>query len=195
MNCLLHHPLYGSSARQLPKLNFVLQPELPEEWKQAKKIMIIHGQDHPGSLVIPYLQSLSEDSRVIVMAENIANIPGEKIIRNSNLVLSRNRKTGPEYPDLILHSGGQVVSKALTGYLRRAIHVKCWRIGNDHTIIDTFKLATRRIPFPAYAVYKALAEERTDPVESLYRDSWLNTGTDQPATRHCRSSGIFLSVI
>ncbi len=108
------------------------------------------------------------------MAENIANIPGEKIIRNSNLVLSRNRKASPGYPDLILHSGGQVVSKALTGYLRRAENVKCWRIGYDHTIIDTFKLATRRIPFPAHAVYKALSKLKSARAESSYRDSWLS---------------------
>jgi 2-succinyl-5-enolpyruvyl-6-hydroxy-3-cyclohexene-1-carboxylate synthase len=159
-----------------PEIELHLTGELLQEWKQAKMIMIIHGQDHPGSMVIPYLQSLSEDSRVIVMAENISNIPGEKIIRNSNLVLSRNRKASPEYPDLILHSGGHVVSKALTGYLRRAVNVKCWRIGNDPTIIDTFKLATRRIPFPACSVYKALAGQKITPVESSYRDSWLKTG-------------------
>jgi 2-succinyl-5-enolpyruvyl-6-hydroxy-3-cyclohexene-1-carboxylate synthase len=163
-------------SQEMSETDLHLSSELLQEWKQAKKIMIIHGQDHPGSSVIPYLQSLSEDSRVIVMAENIANIPGEKIIRNSNLVLSRNRKASPEYPDLILHSGGHVVSKALTGYLRKAVNVKCWRIGSDHTIIDTFKLATRRIPFPAYAVYKALAGEKIAPVESFYRDSWLKMG-------------------
>jgi 2-succinyl-5-enolpyruvyl-6-hydroxy-3-cyclohexene-1-carboxylate synthase len=160
-------------TRAIPEIELRLAEEMQLEWKQAKKIMIVHGQDHPGSEVIPYLQSLSEDSRVIVMAENIANIPGEKIIRNSNLVLSRNRKSSPEYPDLILHSGGQVVSKALTGYLRRAVNVKCWRIGNDYTVIDTFKLVTRRIPFPAHAVYKALAAEKITADESSYRDSWL----------------------
>jgi 2-succinyl-5-enolpyruvyl-6-hydroxy-3-cyclohexene-1-carboxylate synthase len=160
-------------ARTFPEIELRLTEEMQQEWKVARKIMIIHGQDHPGSAVIQHLQTLSEDSRVIVMAENIANIPGEKILRNSNLVLSRNRKASPEYPDLILHSGGQVVSKSLTGYLRRALNVKCWRIGNDRTVIDTFKLATRRIPFPAYAVYKALAGEKIAPDGSSYRDSWL----------------------
>jgi 2-succinyl-5-enolpyruvyl-6-hydroxy-3-cyclohexene-1-carboxylate synthase len=152
-----------------------------QEWKQAKRIMIIHGQDHPGSMAIPGIQNLSEDGRVIVVAENISNIPGGQVIRNSNLILSRNRKASPEYPDLILHSGGQVVSKALTGYIRRAVNVKCWRIGNDHTIIDTFKLATRRIPFPAYAVYNALSGLSIAPAESSYRDSWLNL---RQATSH-----------
>jgi 2-succinyl-5-enolpyruvyl-6-hydroxy-3-cyclohexene-1-carboxylate synthase len=186
INVPLTEPLYDelpppSSPMRIisqatPEIELRLTGELLQEWKQAKKIMIIHGQDRPGSRVIPYLQSLSEDNRVIVMAENIANIPGEKIIRNSNLVLSRNRKASPEYPDLILHSGGHVVSKALAGYLRNAVNMKCWRIGNDHTIIDTFKMATRRIPFPAYTVYKSLAVEKIAPVEYSYRDSWLKTG-------------------
>lgn len=162
--------------RELPETELRLSPGLIQEWKDAKRIMIVHGQDHPGSGVIQQLQSLSEDSRVIVIAENIANVPGERIIRNSNLILSRNRKTSPEYPDLILHSGGQVVSKALTGYLRRAVHVKCWRIGNDHTLIDTFKLATRRIPFPEKDVYKALAAVKSDPLAPSYRDLWVKTG-------------------
>jgi 2-succinyl-5-enolpyruvyl-6-hydroxy-3-cyclohexene-1-carboxylate synthase len=184
INVPLTEPLYDelpppSSAirivsQEMPETELHLSSELLQEWKQAKKIMIIHGQDHPGSSVIPHLQSLSGDSRVIILAENIANIPGEKIIRNSNLVLSRNRNASPEYPDLILHSGGQVVSRALTGYLRRADHVKCWRLGNDRTLIDTFKLVTRRIPFPAYAVFKALAGEKIASAESSYRDSWLN---------------------
>jgi 2-succinyl-5-enolpyruvyl-6-hydroxy-3-cyclohexene-1-carboxylate synthase len=184
INVPLTEPLYdelpppSSNVRvitqEVPEMELHLSAEMLQEWEKAKKIMILHGQDHPGSRVVPYLQSLSEDSRVIVMAENIANIPGKNIIRNSNLVLSRNRRASPGYPDLILHSGGQVVSKALTGYLRRADHVKCWRIGYEHTIIDTFKLATRRIPFPAHAVYKALSRQKIAPDESSYRDSWLN---------------------
>jgi 2-succinyl-5-enolpyruvyl-6-hydroxy-3-cyclohexene-1-carboxylate synthase len=183
INVPLNEPLYDELpppssplriiSREMPEMGLRLSPGMIQEWNQARKIMIIHGQDHPGSMAVPFLQNLARDSRVIVMAENIANIPGENMIRNSNLILSRHRKASPEYPDLILHSGGQVVSKALTGYLRRAADVECWRIGNDHTIIDTFKLATHRIPFPAYAVYKALTEVESTVVESTYRDSWL----------------------
>ena len=161
-------------SQSAPEVEFRLSAELLLEWKQAEKIMIIHGQDHPGTLVTPYLHALSEDKRVIVVAENIANVPGSTIIRNSNLVLSRNRKSSPDHPDLILHSGGQVVSKALTGYLRRADNVKCWRIGQDPTTIDTFKQVTRRIPLPAHVVYRALASEPLTPSDSVYRDSWLN---------------------
>jgi len=187
INVPLTEPLYDElpvpsspvrNIRQaIPEIRLTLPDELVQEWKRANRILIIHGQDHPGSKVTPYLTSLAEDPRVVIMAENIANIPGEKIIRNSNLVLSRNRKTSPEYPDLILHSGGQVVSKALTGYLRRAVNVNCWRIGNDNNLIDTFKLVSRRLPLPAYSVYRALSEESTVSASS-YRDSWLKMARD-----------------
>ncbi len=161
-------------SQSAPEIEFRLSGEMLLEWKQAKRIMVIHGQDHPGTLVTPYLHALSEDKRVIVMAENIANVPGSAMIRNSNLVLSRNRQSSPDHPDLVLHSGGQVVSKALTGYLRRAADAKCWRIGQDHTTIDTFKMVTRRIPLPPNVVYKALAAEKITSSDSAYRDSWLN---------------------
>ena len=135
--------------------------------------MIIHGQDIPGSAVSRLLPSLAGDGRIIIMAENIANIPGKNILSNSNLVLSSLRGNSPEYPDLILHSGGQVVSNALTGYLRKAVHVKCWRIGNDNGIIDTFKLANRIIPFQAAEVYQALVETKPSVAATGYGETWL----------------------
>ncbi len=113
-----------------PHLSFRLPDELAAEWQQANRIMIIHGQDHPGSSVPQILAPLSADRRIIIMAENISHVTGAGIVSNSNLVLSNNRNSSPALPDLIIHSGGQVVSKALTGYLRRAENIPCWRIGS-----------------------------------------------------------------
>jgi 2-succinyl-5-enolpyruvyl-6-hydroxy-3-cyclohexene-1-carboxylate synthase len=142
--------------RTNPEIMIKLPDELVSEWNKAEKIMIIHGQDIPGSEVATCLPRLMRDERVVVIAENIANLGGRNLISNSNLVLSRNRGHSPAYPDLILHSGGQVVSKALTGYLRRAPGLSCWRIGTDKGIIDTFKQVTRIIPYSPAVVYHAL---------------------------------------
>jgi 2-succinyl-5-enolpyruvyl-6-hydroxy-3-cyclohexene-1-carboxylate synthase len=158
--------------REHPAVSLTLPDELVAEWKNARKIMIIHGQDIPGSAVSQLLPSLAGDGRIITMAENISNIADKNILSNSNLVLSSLRGNSPEYPDLILHSGGQVVSNALTGYLRKAVHVKCWRIGNDNCIIDTFKLANRLIPFHAAEVYQALAETRSAVAVAGYGKTW-----------------------
>jgi 2-succinyl-5-enolpyruvyl-6-hydroxy-3-cyclohexene-1-carboxylate synthase len=161
-----------------PEITLRLPDKLIAEWKNARRIMIIHGQDIPDSEVAALLPSLSSDGRIIIIAENISNIQGQNILSNSNIVLSLNRNNSPDYPDLILHSGGQVVSKALTGYLRRAAKVSCWRIGIDKGIIDTFKQTTNLIPFPAAIVYRALAETELFNITLGYREIWLTSAAN-----------------
>ncbi len=182
INVPLTEPLYGEIPPPTPDIKIIQyeQPELSarlpdalvKEWQQAQRIMIIHGQDNPGSAVSRILPAFSPDGRIVIMAENISNISGEHILSNSNLVVSNLRNSGPALPDLIIHSGGQVVSKSLTGYLRRAVRTPCWRIGNDSSPVDTFKLLTRYIPLQADVVYRALSELEVPAASPSYRDEW-----------------------
>jgi 2-succinyl-5-enolpyruvyl-6-hydroxy-3-cyclohexene-1-carboxylate synthase len=156
-----------------PELQLGLSPEMTNEWQHARRIMIIHGQDHPRSEATSLLASLADDERIIVFAENIANVPGNRIIMNSSLVLGLNRSACPANPDLILHSGGQVVSAALGNYLRALPVTKCWRIGNDSRIIDTFKQATHIIPLESKVVYRTLLETPSIGMKSDYAEQWM----------------------
>jgi 2-succinyl-5-enolpyruvyl-6-hydroxy-3-cyclohexene-1-carboxylate synthase len=158
-----------------PAISFRLPDELAAEWQQAKRIMIIHGQDHPGSSVSDLLRSLSGDRRIIIMAENISHVTGAGVISSSNIVLSNSRNSSPALPDLIIHSGGQVVSKALTGYLRRADHIACWRLGCESNLIDTFRLVTRQIPLEAEVVYRAITGQPVPLPALSYQDEWIET--------------------
>jgi 2-succinyl-5-enolpyruvyl-6-hydroxy-3-cyclohexene-1-carboxylate synthase len=183
INVPLTEPLYGELpspseniriiSEEQPEISLMLPDELVAEWKNASRIMIIHGQDIPGSEVATPLSLLSSNGRIIILAENVSNFTGKNILSNSNIVLSNARGNSPEYPDLIMHSGGQVVSKALTGYLHKAINGKCWRIGNDKGIIDTYRQVTRFIPYSAASVYRALAEIRPGETTIGYRETWL----------------------
>jgi len=155
------------------KTSITLPEEMADEWKKAARIMIIHGQDIPGNKAAQALQQLSEDRRVVVIAENLSNITGKRILSGSNLALSTNRSDNPAYPDLILHSGGQVVSKALSSYLRKAPELKYWRIGNDRTIIDTYRHVTRVVPYAAAGVYQTLMAIDGDKASWDYSEQWL----------------------
>ncbi len=160
------------------EIRLKLSAELLSEWKAARRIMIVHGQGQPNPELDANISLLLKDKRIVIVSENIANLPNKEILSNSNLVLSTHRSKSPEYPDLLLYSGGQVVSKALTGYLRRADQMKCWRIGNDNNIIDTFKMVTRLLPYPAGTVYHALAESGSSDVSAGYRSQWLNLASE-----------------
>ncbi len=156
----------------IPVTKPVLPAELELEWNNAKSILIIHGQDTPGSETSLVLPALMSDPRVVILAENIANIPASGIISTSNLVLSNARGNSPAHPDLVIHSGGQVVSKALAGYLRRAAHVKLWRVGTHNTLIDTYKQASRTIQVPAHALYHTLANLLQKGKQSEWSRQW-----------------------
>jgi 2-succinyl-5-enolpyruvyl-6-hydroxy-3-cyclohexene-1-carboxylate synthase len=154
-----------------------LPDELVSEWNAAKRIMIIHGQDVPDSVVSGLLPSFQNDGRIIILAENISNVFCESILSNSNLVFSNTRSGKPEYPDLVIHSGGQVVSKALTGYLRKGPRVSCWRLGTDNGIVDTFNLVNRTIKLPPSIVYRTLLNH-IGSTASTYRSEWIEAAAN-----------------
>jgi 2-succinyl-5-enolpyruvyl-6-hydroxy-3-cyclohexene-1-carboxylate synthase len=187
INLPLQEPLYDELPppsekiriidRMHPQITLKLPEDLVTVWSNARRIMIVHGQDNPDAELAQILSSLSNDGRIIILAENIANIKGAHTLSNSNQILSVNRGNNPDYPDLILHSGGQVVSKALTSYLRRAVNVRCWRIGIDNGIIDTFKQVSGYVPYPPASVYRQLAEKNPVISANSYRDMWLAMDT------------------
>lgn len=154
----------------IPHAKTELTVELAREWNEAQSILIVHGQDSPDSETSHVLPVLMSDPRVVVVAENIANVNAPGIISTSNLMLSNARDNNLPYPDLVIHSGGHVVSKALAGYLRKALHVKLWRVGTDHTLIDTFKQARRHIHCPPHLFYRAL----TDLIQQGKTSGWAH---------------------
>ncbi|MBN1144331.1 MAG: 2-succinyl-5-enolpyruvyl-6-hydroxy-3-cyclohexene-1-carboxylic-acid synthase [Bacteroidales bacterium] len=182
INVPLAEPLYDELPQVSENLRLtdlvvpVAKPELPAEleleWNKANSILIIHGQDTPNSETSLVLPALMSDPRVVILAENIANIPASGIISTSNLVLSNARGNNPPYPDLVIHSGGQVVSKALAGYLRRAAHLKLWRVGTDHKLIDTYKQAARYLHVPAHLFYHKLADMLQKGKQSNWSRQW-----------------------
>lgn len=183
LNIPLPEPLYDDLPEvwkplpvipfEKPEYNPVIPERLMDQWNQAKSILIVHGQHEPDADLTDSIILLSRDPRIAVIAENISNIPPVCSISNSHLVLSINRKNLPEHPDLVLHSGGQVVSKSLTAYLRNAQHTKVWRIGNDHRLVDTYKIMSEHIALPASLVYSVLASHiHEDAEQPGYRFQW-----------------------
>ena len=132
-----------------------LPPRILSEWREASSILIVHGQDFAPSPAGPALAKIAQDPRVAVIAENIANVDDGEIIGNPELLLARVRP--PEAPDLLIYSGGHVVSKKLKGYLRKATIRHGWRLGLDREIIDTYQRTTSLVSCPAEELYQALA--------------------------------------
>jgi 2-succinyl-5-enolpyruvyl-6-hydroxy-3-cyclohexene-1-carboxylate synthase len=153
-------------------VNIELSQELISQWKNAGKILIVHGQDIPQSEVSFYLEKLLEDPRVCVVAENISNVTTSKSIESLDIILSNFKIVNSLKPDLLIVSGLQVVSKRLKSFLRSAENIRCWRIGVEKNIIDTYQQVDIVLNYPSKIVYKELGNLCLKDSKSDFQSRW-----------------------
>jgi len=183
INVPLSEPLYDNLPETSPNLItaksngkkslICLSNENCEKFRQAGNILIIHGQDFQDSETPSLLNSLSQNSGILVVAENIANTTGEKIIDIPELLLTYNNKDSLILPDLVIYSGGQIVSKKLKLYVRGLKNVECWRVGEDEYTIDTFQKSNEVISGPHSEVYAVLNSISRKARNEAFKESWL----------------------
>ncbi|MBN1598995.1 MAG: 2-succinyl-5-enolpyruvyl-6-hydroxy-3-cyclohexene-1-carboxylic-acid synthase [Bacteroidales bacterium] len=134
-----------------------LPAELISTWNKAEKIMILLGQLKTDHQLNDSVKKLVKDNRVVLIAENISNVHGEEVIRNTELLFAKTDSYQLPLPDLIIYAGGQIVSKRIKSFLRKASFNNCWRIGKDDYPIDTFHKSNLIIPLESENVFKQLA--------------------------------------
>jgi 2-succinyl-5-enolpyruvyl-6-hydroxy-3-cyclohexene-1-carboxylate synthase len=136
--------------------------------------MIIHGQDFERSDTSSALHSLSRNNGIVVIAENITNTHGDLIVDIPELLLAHCESTELVNPDLVIYSGGQIVSKKLKTYIRSIEDVECWRIGIDENVIDTFQKSNAVIALHHSKVYKLLSEITSEKRDDRFQKAWLD---------------------
>ncbi len=127
INLSLAEPLYEKLPEPL------LEPESFEEELEADKarcpelsvapdlkILILAGTGTHGGEVREKLEQMMQCRQAMVVAENIANMPGEGFCAFPDLLLAgaREREKEELFPDLVISFGGQVVSKRLKLFLQ-----------------------------------------------------------------------------
>jgi 2-succinyl-5-enolpyruvyl-6-hydroxy-3-cyclohexene-1-carboxylate synthase len=184
INVPLHEPLYEtlpsvSADIDLDSYHYILRDtDIPDklisQWQNARRIMIIHGHDYPDTGLTDSLAKLAKDTRITIIAENISNVCGKGIISNPELIFTLSAKSLPGYPELLIYSGGQIVSKRLKHYLRAARNLTAWRIGIDDYSMDTFKQSNIILPVRAEVFYRKLTEFTAENTTGGYKDEWYN---------------------
>lgn len=121
MNIILDEPLYESLPPALEGVKYQLHKAGENEitvlgpMAGEKKIMILAGMGKHSKRVSDILLRLSESDQVVVIAENIANLPEAAFISQADLLLAGVDEEGRRalLPNVVLAFGGQVVSKRL----------------------------------------------------------------------------------
>ncbi|MCP4310240.1 MAG: 2-succinyl-5-enolpyruvyl-6-hydroxy-3-cyclohexene-1-carboxylic-acid synthase [Bacteroidetes bacterium] len=117
------------------------QPRLyegdPVSWSQPfgtdTKIMVLAGMGSPGRPLMESLTWLTESCQAVVIAENIANLPGGDFISQPDLLLAGVEKERQKalVPDVVISFGGQVVSKRLKLLLQSRPNLEHYEIDGD----------------------------------------------------------------
>lgn len=158
INIPIQEPLYEFTCQHLPATHWVdyIKTALYGgefhygdllDFINAKKPMIVIGQDYPSSM----LNGIKKlDSWAVILAEPTAlgtsssdpanrNVSYELTMPYFEQVLHVIGFNEEYMPDFILYVGGNIVSKRLKQFLRKAAqHAKVWRASKDGNLIDTF---------------------------------------------------------
>ena len=131
------------------------------DFLEAKKPMIVIGQDYPASILygIKNMQNwaviLCEPTALGLDSKDPADrkFSTSQLMTNFEEVLYQievKKAEDPDFdeeaylPDFILYTGGNIVSKRLKQFLRKAAQkAQVWRVSKDGDYIDTFMRTDR----------------------------------------------------
>jgi len=135
--------------------------ELGQAIASPCKVMIIAGFLNPDKTLNKALLKLSRMPNIIVMTETIANLHGDTLINSIDAVLSgmSNDQLGDLVPDVIISTGGALVSRHIKQYLRNHRVKEHWHVGEMDDTVDCFKQLTMRVEMSPSVFFSQLASE------------------------------------
>jgi 2-succinyl-5-enolpyruvyl-6-hydroxy-3-cyclohexene-1-carboxylate synthase len=107
-------------------------------WREAERILLVAGQQAYNPKLTPLLERITEDKRVCLISEPIANLKVEGRIENPEPLLALHENNPELGPDLLICFGGQVVSNRLKQFLRCNPVKHGWFIDPAGRHVDTF---------------------------------------------------------
>ncbi|HNZ71291.1 MAG TPA: 2-succinyl-5-enolpyruvyl-6-hydroxy-3-cyclohexene-1-carboxylic-acid synthase, partial [Prolixibacteraceae bacterium] len=185
INAPISEPLYEALPQPSPFLKITKNENLPsnniessflETWKNAKRRMVLCGQNTPNEELQKTINLLSKENQAIVLAEPISNMKGENVISPLDRVLMRVEQSELEefQPDLLVSFGGPVVSKRLKQWLQKQTNLVHWRIAEQEDEIDTYQNRKAHIVGKP-AIILAEFAQIGKPSESQFLENWQQT--------------------
>ena len=147
--------------------------ELERVWKESQKILLIIGQN-PNEGLFESISPLLERSEVAVLVENTSNLVHfGKIVHCIDRTLAEltEAELTDFSPDLIISTGGAIISKRIKRYLRDFKPKNNWRVGHFLINEDTYQSLTKSIRCPPKYLFNFLANiDKVSP--SNYGNKW-----------------------
>ena len=185
LNVPLYEPLYEREEFNDQNSDVQVEPlvannwskqdlkEIEEIWKNSQKVLIIIGQN-PNDGLLESLAPLLERPEVAVLVENTSNLVHfGKIVHSIDRTLAKieDSELVMYSPDLIISTGGAIISKRIKRYLRDFSPAHNWRVGQYLIKEDTYQSLTKMIVSPPKTLFNFLAGI-DKVVDSNYGNKW-----------------------
>lgn len=177
-------PLKIAPVREVRMIEKEALMPFVERWNKSQKKMILVGVNGPKEIEKSYLAELAMDSSVLVFSETTSNLHHEDfILRIDNVIApieiseDSDRLFRALQPDILLTFGGMVVSKKVKAFLRKYQPKHHWHV-DIKKAFDTYFCLNKHFEVTPNAFFKEFLE-LTTPVESEYRQCWLNFREDR----------------
>ena len=175
---------------------------LQQNWLKHKRKLVVFGVFPKNDCLKELAQQLANEPDVVVIAENLSNIAGEKIITQPESLFSRinredripilsnyqNDRVGSllsldEFaPDLLITIGHSVICKQLKIYLRSHQPAEQWQLESSMPYVDTYKSLTTIIPgFATESVGKMPFGKTESNYSEIYATEFDNVLTNHVA--------------
>ena len=192
INIPLREPLYEilppvntppSVMKVSPKDNCLMEEEwmeLRRECKNYKKIMVVCGFNAPKAELTAQLQKMADSGTAVILAENLSNSTGAGIIDTPERFMAMLKDDNQKelQPELLITTGGAVISKRLKKYLRRYKPRAHWHIDENEFFVDTYQCLSRNIPLKPECFFREMQEYFTADADyaaratAIQQQSW-----------------------
>ena len=167
--------------QSVPSKN-VLSPSLIEEfqksWNKATKKMILIGQGEYDLKWVKTLENSLDDSCILI-SETLSNLRVSNSISGIDKVLQRIKEKSEFIPEILITTGGAIVSKKIKQFLREAPNFEHWHFQQEEEYLDTYFHLTKMLKVDfAYFIEKVANSKNTS---SDYQKLWLKEKQDSEA--------------
>lgn len=154
------------SASELPK-------ELIQLISAHQNILVMAGQSAPIENFSSVLSACAQKKNLAVIADVTANLQGvEGFIRHSDVFLSRTGQCDELKPDLLISTGGPLLSRVLKQFIRKSspeVHI---RLDHDAVVPDTVQNLSHVVHMNPVNFFNALHNLPQFKGNAAYLEKW-----------------------
>lgn len=171
-----------STPKHQIKNNTALIDTLLSHWEKSNKTIFLIGQNLPSNKITESLSKISKNHKAVVFAEAISNIKIPEAITALEQLMAyiENHKSKKHEPQLLISTGGHIVSKRLKMWLQKQKNIVHIRISPDSDNIDTYNNISYNTIGNIEQIFEQLSNCSKNPEEefcmlwkNMYKQSML----------------------